>query len=171
MKSRPFLASLIAGAINLSGLTAGELPRQSESGDSNKAKKVGEEEFERTLATVLCRCEKMLDMQIAVYNGTKDLHKVIERNDDKKPRPQDKRVTLKLADNVEQIVAEATKVIDVMEAEKAAVAFPEFFRELRKDMKQVQDGLANCDVGVETQSIEQDIIQTLREMIVSLKKR
>jgi hypothetical protein len=170
MKTRALLISVLAGALSVLALSAGEQPGPFKSDDSKRVKKVSEEELERTLATLADRCQKMLDMQLDVYNGTKDLHAVIDGNGDKKPRPEDMKVSLKLADKIKDLAEEATKAADLLEAETAAVAFPEFFRDLRKDMQRVQDRLKKTDVGNETQAIEMDIIQSLREMIAALKK-
>ena len=50
MKSRVFLASLLAGAIGMCGLTAGEQPRPSKSDDLEKANQLREEKTQRVLA-------------------------------------------------------------------------------------------------------------------------
>lgn len=78
---------------------------------------------------------------------------------------------LKLAADETAIIKEATKAIAVLEAQGAAVAFPEVFHQLRKDMEIVQRRLMRGDVGRATQDIEQDIIDTLDEMLKSLEKR
>jgi uncharacterized protein (DUF849 family) len=165
------LACLLTGAISICALPAAEQPRESNSDNPKKVKKLSEEEPNRTLDALKDRCQKMLEMQIAVYDGTQGLHKVIEDAADKKPRAEDRLASLKLAADEKEIVLEAAKAIDTLEAELAAVAFPEVFREMRKDMKRVQRRLKNSDVGADTQAIEQDIIQTLREMVASFKSR
>jgi len=67
-------------------------------------------------------------------------------------------------------VLEASKAIEMLEAEGSAVAFPEVFQQIREDMKHVQRRLDITDVGQVTQAIEKDIIDTLKEMIDALKK-
>jgi len=129
-----------------------------------------EEELERTLTDLIRRCEKMLAMQISVYNGTKGVDKQIADNSDKQPTRENKQDALKLSDQEGEIVVEATKAIEVLEAEGSAVAFPEVFQQVREDMSQVQRRLGVSDVGEVTQTIEQDIIISLREMIEALKK-
>ena len=49
-------------------------------------------------------------------------------------------------------------------------AFPEVFQHLHQDMKQVERFLEAGKVGDPTQNIEIDIIDTLKEMVNSLKK-
>ncbi len=129
-----------------------------------------EEELERTLADLLRRCEKMLAMQIHVHNGTKGLDASVQLNMDRQPSRENKADSLKLSDNEGEIVVEARKAIEVLEAEGSAVAFPEVFHQVRDDMMNVQRRLGIADVGAVTQNIEQDIIDSLKEMIEALKK-
>jgi hypothetical protein len=129
-----------------------------------------EEELERLLAALQQRCEKMLAMQIEVYNGTVAVDRAILGNDDKKPTRQNTQTSLKLSDDEGKIVTEATKAIEMLEAEGSAVAFPEVFQQVREDMKNVARRLGAVDPGKVTQVIEQDIIDTLKEMIEALKK-
>ena len=171
MKTQVFLISVLAGAISALALTAGEQPRQSQADDLKKVKKVSEEELNRILDKLRDDCQKMLARQIAAYDATKGLHKIIEGADEKKPRPEDQQAALKLAADEMDAIKEAAKAIDMLETMTDVVAFTEEFRELRKDMKRVQRLLKNSDVGRETQAIEKDIIQTLREMISQLRPR
>ena len=171
MKSRVFLTSLLAGAIGMCGLTAGEQSRRSQPDEPKRANRLREEKTDRLLAGLADRSQKMLEMQIAVHDGTEGLHKVIQDARDAPRRPKDQQASLKLAANENDIVLEATKVIDMLEAEGGLAATTEVFRELRKDMERVQLRLKITDVGMDTQAIEQDIIDTLKEMISALKKR
>ena len=110
-------------------------------------------------------------MQIAVYNGTKGVDKVDRRQlrQEADAREQAGRSEA-LSDHEGEIVMEANKAIEMLEAEGSAVAFPEVFQQVREDMKHVQRRLGVTDVGDVTQAIEQDIIDTLKEMIEALKK-
>lgn len=136
----------------------------------NLLRQMREEEIERVLAALQARCEKMLMMQQQVLAGTEDLDKVIQKNSDKKPTAFNKRDGLKLSDQEKDIVQEANKCIDILEAEGSAVAFPEVFQQIRQDMIHVQKRLELTDSGVLTQNIEKDIIENLKEMIDALKK-
>jgi hypothetical protein len=129
-----------------------------------------EEEIERVLAALQARCEKMLMMQQQVLAGTKDTDVAISKNPDKKADRDNKLASLKLSDKEKEIVQEANKCIDILEAEGTAVAFPEVFQQLRQDMIHVQKRLEVTDVHGITQGIELDIIDTLKEMIAALKK-
>ncbi len=146
--------------------------------DLEKAKKkleellrqLREEELERLLAALIVRCERMLAMQIQVLHGTEQVAKGIDLNPDKKANRQNQQDSLKLSDDEKEIVLEASKAIEMLEAEGSAVAFPEVFQQVREDMKHVQRRLGIVDVGQVTQAIEKDIIDTLKEMIEALKK-
>jgi hypothetical protein len=129
-----------------------------------------EEELERLLANLQARCEKMLAMQMQVQAGTEIVSRSIESHKDKKASRNDQQQSLRLSDDEKEIVVEATKAIDLLEAEGSAVAFPEVFKQVREDMKHVQRRLGVVDVGTVTQAIEKDIIDTLKEMIEALKK-
>jgi len=128
-----------------------------------------EEELERVLAALINRCQKMLQMQIDVLGGTLKVQGQIEGRKGV-PDRTDKQDSIALSDEEEKIVQEATKAIEMLEAEGSAVAFPEVFQQIREDMKHVKRRLGNTDVGDVTVTIEQDIIETLRDMIKALEK-
>lgn len=129
-----------------------------------------EEELERLLAALQSRCERMLQMQIEVYEGTVRVDKAIHDNADRKPTRVNEQKSLQLSDQEEKIVSEANKAIALLQAEGSAVAFPEVFYQVRDDMKHVARRLGKVDPGTVTQVIEQDIITTLKDMVEALKK-
>jgi hypothetical protein len=129
-----------------------------------------EEEAKRLLAALQQRCERMLAMQIEVRDGTVSTEKAIQTNADKKPSRTEVQRSLGLADREDEIVREATKAIDLLQAEGSAVAFPEVFIQVRSDMQDVAGRLRKTDTAQMTQTIEQDIIDSLKEMIEALKQ-
>jgi hypothetical protein len=129
-----------------------------------------EEEIERLLAQLQQRCERMLAMQIEVRDGTVSTQRAIDGNADKKPSRTEVQKGLQLADREDQIVAEASKAIDLLKTEGSAVAFPEVFIQIRSDMINVSRRLRKTDTGPFVLTVEQDIIDTLKEMIEALKK-
>jgi hypothetical protein len=129
-----------------------------------------EQEIERVLAALLARCEKMLALQQQVLLGTVDTDAAIKRTADGKPTRDHRIESLKLSDKEKEIVQEANKCIDILEAEGTAVAFPESFQQLRTDMMHVQKRLEITDVQDLTQDLEKDIIVQLKDMIDALKK-
>ena len=161
MKPLILLLPLLAAAIDVAAC----VPRT----PAKNPVQVRQEQTERPLSHLEKRCNKMLKAQVAVQKGMNELHQAIEKTADKKPRLKDRRAALKLARRVEESVKETTRLTKVLEKD-AAVAFPEVFRELQKDLKLVQSRLEKCDVGPATQAVQKDIIETLRDMTRALKK-
>lgn len=130
-----------------------------------------EEEMQRMLAALQARCERMLAMQIAIYDGTRRLSETIQGHPDKHAERIDEQKSLQLSDKEQTIVKEANAAIAILEAEGSAVAFPEAFVQVRDDATHVTRRLGKVDVGTVTQVIEQDIISSLKDMIEALKKK
>ena len=129
-----------------------------------------EEELKQMLAKLQARCEKLLNMQIAVKTSTEELDKAIAALSTKKPgRAEDQR-GLELGDAEDAIVREATAAITLIEQEGSAIAFAEVFGQVRTDMILVSGKLKKTEVGEITQGVETEIIDTLKEMIGALKK-
>lgn len=156
-------------AIGNQGGAVTELKRAKKTLD-DLLRQLREEELERVLASLQGRCEKMLRMQKAVLAGTVGLFQVVEGSTDKKPNRDNQQSSLKLSDQEQDIVVEATRAIEMLESEGSAAAFPEVFQQLRDDMKHVRRRLEVTDIGVVTQAIETDIVDTLQEMVDALKK-
>ena len=133
-------------------------------------KQLREEEIERLLAQLQGRCEKMLAMQIAVKDGTVALDKIITGNPDKKSSRAEDQKALELSDKEDEISKEANKALTLIEAEGSAVAFAEVFKQVLGDMNTTAGRLRRADVGELTVVIENDIIETLKEMVAAFKK-
>ena len=141
--------------------------------DLNKAKaaleeilrQMREEEIERILAMLEARFLKMLRMQKEVYEGTVLLDKV----------PKDQRThnneieSSRLSNKEMDIVVEVDKALKLLKEEGTAVVFPEAVEEMRGDMEQVVQRLAQAKVEEITQSIEKDIIAALQDALDALK--
>jgi hypothetical protein len=129
-----------------------------------------EEEIERLLARLEARCRHMLAMQIKVRDGTVELDKVIQGNPMGQPTRADQQASNVLSDQEDEIVKEARAGLKLLEAEGSAVAFAEVFQQVKGDMETVAIHLRKTDTGVVTVTIENQIIETLQEMIEALKK-
>jgi hypothetical protein len=130
-------------------------------------KQTREEEIERLLAALQARCERMLALQIGVRDSTVTLDKDIDKKDPSREQQQNSNV---LSDREEEIIREASKAINIIQAEGSAIAFAEVFLQVRSDMTTVATRLRRTDTGVVTQTVENDIIATLQEMVEALKK-
>ncbi|MBI3862631.1 MAG: hypothetical protein HY290_12130, partial [Planctomycetia bacterium] len=129
-------------------------------------KQLREEEKERFLAMLEARFQRMLAMQLVVYDGTTKLDKTpaAERSATHATR------SLQLARQEEEIAIEATKAITLLRDEGSAVAFPEAVEQMRDDMRIVVSRLERTETGELTQGIEREIIDALEEMIDALQK-
>lgn len=125
-----------------------------------------EEEIERMLAMLEARFRKMLEMQEEIYEGTVRLDKVpsAERTHNHEIEAS------RLSGKESQIVVEIDKALLLLRDDGSAVAFLEASQQMREDMQQVVERLAQTKVGQMTQSVEEDIIAALKEMIEALKK-
>ena len=125
-----------------------------------------EEEIERVLASLESRFRKMLEMQLAVNEGTVRLDAIPEDE-----RDHDLEIESgKLSRKESLITAEADKTLSLLREEGSSVAFPETVMQMREDMDQVTGRLARANVSQITQGIEQDIVKSLEEMIAALQK-
>jgi hypothetical protein len=125
-----------------------------------------EEERERFLAMLEARFQKMLALQLVVYDGTVKLDKTPEAERSGRHSTR----SLQLARQEEEIAIEATKAITLLRDEGTAVAFPEAVEQMRDDMRIVVTRLERTDVGELTQAVEREIIDALEEMIDALQK-
>ena len=113
----------------------------------------------------------MLALQIGVRDDTVALDKVIKTNTNSTATRADQQASLQLSDREEEIVKEARAGLALLEEEGSAVAFAEVFSQVKGDMELVAGRLRKTDTGIVTVTIEDQIIDTLKEMIEALKKR
>jgi hypothetical protein len=125
-----------------------------------------EEERERFLAMLEARFQRMLAMQLLVYDGTVKVAKMSDADGSGRRQAG----ALKLARQQEEIAVDATKAIVLLREEGTAVAFPEAVEQVRDDMRIVESRLERTDPGELTQGIEREIIDALEEMIEALQK-
>jgi hypothetical protein len=125
-----------------------------------------EEEIERVLAMLEARFAKMLAMQRAVLEGTLKVDGV-----PREKRTRDHEVEAgRLSSREAEIDLEAEKATSLLREDGTAVAFPEALDQLRQDVRQVVQRLAEAKVDKITQGIEEDVIAALEEMIQALQK-
>lgn len=131
-----------------------------------------EEEIERLLARLEQRCRRMLALQIGVRDDTVALDKTITTTSakDELGIRANRSASNVLSDREEEIIKEARAGLKLLEEEGSAVAFAEVFSQVKGDMEVVAERLRKTDTGVVTVTIENQIIETLQEMIEALKK-
>jgi len=125
-----------------------------------------EEEMERVLTLLEARFAKMLQLQREVYEGTVRLDKVPEADRTHNHEIESGRLSTREV----EIVVEADKALLLLREDGTAVAFAEAVVQMRQDMQQVVQRLAEGKVNNITQSVEAEIVAALEEMIEALKK-
>jgi len=135
-----------------------------------RLKQLREEELERLLANLETRVAKMLQMQIDVYESTKTIDLIVQKSELKKPEKAEIQKSQVQADKETEIIVEANKAIEILKSEGSAVAFPRVFEETVIDMTRVRERLNQANVALDTQLMEKDIIDALKEMLEALKK-
>lgn len=125
-----------------------------------------EEEIERVLARLEARFSKMLEMQLRVNDDTERLAQIPE---EQWGSAEDAEAG-KLSFAEKQIVAEADKALELLKEEGSSIAFPESLMQIRDDMQEVSNRLAQSKLDDLTIAIEEDIIAGLEELLESLKQ-
>src|SRR5207244_7360654 len=104
------------------------------------------------LEALQARCQRMLALQLEVYDGTVRVHQAIAEIPDKKASRAEEQRSLQLSDREQQIVQQAILALQLLESEGSAVAFPEAFSQAREDAGHVARRLGKAAVGTVTQS-------------------
>lgn len=125
-----------------------------------------EEEMQRVLALLEARFLKMLHMQREVLEGTVRLDKVPEEDRTHNHEIESGRLSTREV----EIVVEADKALLLLREDGTAAAFPEAVVQVRQDMQQVVQRLAEGKVNSITQSLEEEIVAALEEMIEAFKQ-
>jgi hypothetical protein len=134
-----------------------------------RLKQLREKELAKLLGNLEERVARMLRMQIEVKAATENIDKTVKALGGK-PATAEIQKSQAEADKEASIVVEADKALKLMEGEGSAVVFAGVLTEVKRDMEAVQRRLNETRVGIDTQAIEQDIIDQLQMMKDALKK-
>lgn len=127
-------------------------------------KQLREEEIEQTLADLSTRFRKMLEMQLKVNEATSQLVKIPA---DKRNREVDLQST-RLASDEQKILREAEKALTLLGDEGSSTAFPATVEQLCQDMQQIVERLASVKIDSITVGLEEEVVETLEELIAAL---
>ena len=123
-----------------------------------------EEEVERTLSMLEGRFRKMLEREIKVRDKTKSMDSVPPEQ-----RLADFEIKAgKLSSEQSSIATEASRALLLLREDGSSIAFPQTVEEMKLDMEQVAARLARSKVSKITIEIENDIIETLGNLIEAL---
>ena len=126
-----------------------------------------EEEIARMLELLDARITRMLSMQIVVNDATVQL----DENAGETLTPRALAIeSAQLSEREREIIQEADEALALLRDEGSAIAFPEAIQQIRVDLVETAKRLDASDVGLTTQTIEQDIVGALQELLDSLEQ-
>lgn len=124
------------------------------------------EEREETLRDLEARFRDMLLKQRPINEGTAALDQLGRENFKRAEQLQ----LADLATNERALSEQAATCLHILDEEGTTVAFPRVVSQLSQDMGTVADRLAGAEVGTLTQTIEQEIVDTLEQLLDAVKK-
>lgn len=127
-------------------------------------------DVEHNLTSVYSNCGRMIRLQREVRKAVADLERTVASRPDREPTAADLEQFCALAARQKRVIEEADDVIAYLEDEGTAVAFTEIFTQLRDDMKAIELRLQKGDFGEATRRIENDVLDTLQEMIAAVRR-
>jgi hypothetical protein len=77
---------------------------------------------------------------------------------------------VELARNEDEIVLLASKALTLLKEEGSSIAFPEAVEQIRDDMQTIARRLDRVEVGEITQNIQQDTVESIREILEALQR-
>ncbi len=129
-------------------------------------KQLREEEIEQTLADLATRFKKMLELQLKINEATVQLTKIPV---EKRSREVDLQST-RLSTDQQKNLREAEKALALLGDEGSSTAFPASVEQLCQDMQQVVERLALVKIDSITISVEDEIVQTLEQLVAALEQ-
>jgi len=126
-----------------------------------------EEERDRRLVGLEERLQRLLAGELVIFTETAQVAEVPEQ--ERTSRHRNKGIQLSRQQN--ELGLDAEKLLRLLHEEGSAVAFPEVVNQVRDDMQGIAARLGKGDFGELTQSMESDVIASLKEMILALQKQ
>ena len=127
-----------------------------------------EEQIEQVLEELESRLTRMKEAQIRIYQATKSLHKVSTTLKEDSGETGIKANRLSLDER--KIVRLAGSTLLLLKEEGSSIAFPQEMEQVKQDMEEVTERLAQIKIGTITQGIQQDIIEALSDMLAAVKQ-
>ncbi len=130
------------------------------------------EEREETLRDLEARFREMLSTQRIINDATIRLDKV-GRGAGGKRQEFGRAEQLELADlstRQRTLAQQAATCLHILDEDGTTIAFPRVVEQLSEDMTTVADRLAGYRVGVLTQTIEREIVETLEQLLEAVQR-
>jgi DNA repair exonuclease SbcCD ATPase subunit len=125
-----------------------------------------EEEIERTLVDLETRLKRMSEWETTIRQATEKLEKLSGEDKDRQLEIQ----ASKLSTEQLKVAMEGQRAMLLLKDEGSSQAFPEALEQVIADAQLVVNRLVASDVSVSTQSIQDEILGALDEMIESLQE-
>lgn len=130
-------------------------------------KQLRAEEQEEILRDLEGRFREMLAKQLEVNKGTTELYAIGRHNF---KRAEVLR-TAELSSVQDELGNDAARCMHVLEEEGTTVVFPAILGQLSEDMRSVAARLAELNVGVLTQTMEEEIVMTLQDLVEAIERK
>jgi hypothetical protein len=127
-----------------------------------------EEEQLMLLEALERRLDRMLQQQTKIRNETLSLN--LRMKDTPTPPRAVVDKAQQLGDGEAELSGEAEKILDILREEGTTVVIPDVIRDMKRDLDGLAARLRKLDAGDYTQAVQQDIIETLRELIEVIKE-
>jgi uncharacterized protein (UPF0147 family) len=132
-----------------------------------------QEQREETLRDLEARFREMLSRQRPINEATIRLDRTDRQESTSVPRKFRRAEQLELADlSTEQraLSQDAATCLHILDEDGTTIAFPRVMEQLSDDMATVADRLAAYRVAVLTQTIEQEIVDTLEQLLEAVQQ-
>ena len=125
-----------------------------------------QEEQEEILRDLQSRFREMLAKQLEINGGTVELHEIGPESFTRADRLQ----AAELSSDEDELAGDASKALHILEEEGTTVVFPAVLEQLSGDMRVVAQRLADLRVGVFTQTLEEEIAETLENLVDAIER-
>ena len=114
------------------------------------------------------RFQRMLQQQTRIFKETLSLH--LRLRDAPTPPRAVVDKAQQLANGETKLSAEAEKVLDILREEGTTVVIPDVVEDMKRDLDGLAVRLRKLDAGEYTQQVQQDVMETLRELLEVIKE-
>jgi len=127
-----------------------------------------EEEQLMLLEALERRFQRMLQQQTRIFKETLSLH--LRLRDAPTPPRAVVDKAQQLANGETELSGEAEKVLDILREEGTTVVIPDVVEDMKRDLDGLAVRLRKLDAGEYTQQVQQDVMETLRELLEVIKE-
>lgn len=127
-----------------------------------------EEEQLMLLEALERRFDKMLQQQTRIFKETLSLH--LRLKDSPTPPRAVADKAQELGNGEAELSAEAEKVLDILREEGTTIVIADVMEDMKRDLDGLAARLRKLDAGDYTQAVQQDVMETLRELIEVIKE-